>query len=389
MAPRRPRGGLRRAATKPRRVVGRRRPMGRRRPVQRGLPNRQLVQSSLGGLSLTRFVSARAPNAVAKAIKKVGAPNFVSITYPGWVEGGGGKQAYSSWYLNCANDLQRIWASIQGLQVGRLLPQDAWHPLGTPNNASFRYVLESAISNLHIANTSGTPLNIELYDLVAKRDSPQVAFDLSGNQLGTNIGQGNQYMDPSTAWYLGMQNQRNTASGFATAPGFNSSEYPDPSNLGATPYMSKLFKDFFKVVRKSNVSLPIGGQHKHYVDLKPNAIVDQDFMSQNAIYRGLSFFTLIVVSGVPVVGCPPNVDTDAPVSTSSVSLSVLQNIKYKYTWTEDTRENIYRANFITTVPTEYQSIQPSLVKVDNANTTLQTVSPTSVQFVSLPSECTR
>lgn len=394
------RSGVRRAGRKsPARkgVRGRKNLARRRQSVRqqsRGLPKRQTLQSSLGGLSLTRYVSTRKPNTVAKFIKNSGSPNYINITYPGIIYGEGGTQAFSSWYLNTAGDLQRIWASIQALNVARNAVSGALvSGAGSSTNQSFRYVLESALSMLHLANTSGTPLNVELYDICAKRDSPQRAFDLSGNLLAFNISKGTGILDPSTAWFLGMQNQQSIASGFASATGFQP-EKSDPTNLGATPYQSKLFKDYFKVLRKTNVSIPIGGQHKHHVDLKPNAIIDGDMMSQNAIYRGLSFFTLIVVSGVPVVACPGNGTQEgagADVATSAVSLSVIQSVKYKWTWVEDTRENVYLAQFINLQNTNtFTSVQPSLVKVNNATEWMQqSVNPTANQYVSLPSECTR
>lgn len=392
----RPRRGLKakrpgRRALRGRKSVGRRRQPARRQ----GLPKRQHVQANLGGLSLTRFTATQRPNAVARHIKNTGSPNFINISYPGLIYGEGGVQAFSSWYLNCNNDLQRIWASIQSLFV---TPNPTTGvPVagnGPTTNQSFRYVLESAISMLHLANTSATPLNVELYDVVAKRDSPAVAFDLSGNLI-TNSGLSRSFkiLDPSVAWFFGMNNQNTQATGFLGAPGLVT-EKPDPGNLGATPYQSKLFKDYFKVVRKTNLSIPIGGQHKHYVDLKPNRVIDGDMMTQNAIYKGLSFFTLIVVSGVPVTACPgngslPGIGGD--VSTSAVSLSVIQNVKYKWTWTEDSRENVYRAKFINDSNlNDYSSVQPAMVKVLKAQDWTQSVvNPTAEQFVSLPSECTR
>lgn len=202
-------------------------------------------------------------------------------------------------------------------------------------------------------------------------------------------------MDPTTAWSLGMTNQQSQATGFETS----AQELPNsPANLGATPYNSKLFKDYFKVVRKTNLSLPIGGQHKHFVDMKPNAIIDNDMMSQNNTFKGLSFFTLVVASGVPVVACPntdasgvpidPNGSAQGDASTSAVSLSIIQQVKYKWTWVEDTRENIYRANYINVKNTNFQSIQPALTKVYYADS-LDNEHTKDGTFTGLPSECTR
>lgn len=409
------RGAPKRSMYKKKASVRGRKPVYRRRqPVRqqsKGGPKRQTMQASLGGLTLTRFVSARKPNAVASHIKKVGQPNFINITYPGVISGAGGTQAYSAWYLNAGNDLRRIWASIQGASTFTNNTTKAEYPAaadasGTPLNASFRYVLETAQSLLHFANTSGTPINVELYDIAASRDSPQLPLDFlggavvdqSGSSIGRFTGAQNNMLSPDLAWFYGMKNEGSSASGFVNA--YSTAADISPNNLGATPYQSKLFKDYFKVVRKTNISLPIGGQHKHHVDLKPNAVIDNDMMSQNSVYKGLSFFTLVVASGVPVVKCPDaNADHvfanplgDA--TTSQVSISVIQQVKYKWTWVEDSRENIYRANYINQAnPYGAQSVQPAMNIVVNADSKAQVAEYDSVSGAGvatlLPNVCTR
>lgn len=352
---------------------------------------------------MTRFVASSKPSPQVSVIKKGGASNYINLTYPGLITAPGGSQASSSWYVSCANDLRRIWASIQGYYINQnsTTKSEFAGNAGSIPNATFRYVLESAMSVLHLANTCGTPVNMELYDIVCKRDTPQVPLAFTGNFLSTVFtnpvgrdGQGTTILDPSIAWYLGMTNQASQATGFET----NAQELPiGPSNLGATPYQSKLFKDYFKVVRKSNVVLPIGGQHKHFVDLKPNFIIDNDLMSQNNTFKGLSFFTLVVVNGVPVIACPrvdasgnpidPLGDKYGDASTSAVSVSVIQNIKYKWSWVEDARENIYRANYINTKNSNFQSVQPAMTKLSSAENNLEVTKEGT--FVNLPSECTR
>lgn len=402
-----PKRGARRASRPLRKRGGRRRPSAAKRRLnkaRKSMPKRQHLQSSLGGLSIDRFVSVKRPNRLAATIKKVGQPNFINVVYPGVLQVEGGLQGASTWYLNCGNDLRRIWASIQQQYVNKQASTGAEYVSSAPDptpgvvsNASFRVVLESATSFLNIANTSGTPANVELYDIVAKRDIGQVPLNFQG-QLATGpqlIGQGSLVLDPGYAWFLGMANEKTTATGYESAA---LTEPPGYQNLGSTPYQSKLFKDYFKVVRKTNVSLPIGGTHKHYVDLKPNFVFDNDIMAQNNVYAGTSFFTMIVASGVPVVKCPGNTGPDYPLAnfkgdatTSAVSLSIIQQVRYKWTWVEDGRENIYFANYINTGnPAGGQTIQPAMVKISDADQVdTQTGGLTGTAMTWLPSECTR
>lgn len=403
MVPRRGGAGrVRRGRKAPARagVRGRKSVVRRRQSVRqqsKGLPKRQLIQANLGGCSLTRFTSSRRPLGVAKHIKRVGQPNFINITYPGVMYGPGGVQQFGSWYLNCGNDLRRIWASIQSQFVATNPTTNAERvgvATGDPTNASFRYVLETAVSMLNLANTSGTPVNVELYDIVAKRDLPQVGLDMSGNFILGGIGRPTpgqtKFLTPDTAWQYGMANEASVATGFQ----YLADTTVDPTNLGATPYQSKLFKDYFKVVRKSNLTLPIGGQHKHYVDLKPNAVIDNDMMTQNSVFKGLSFFTMVVASGVPVIACPDtNLDHNlrnplGDANTSAVSVSIIQQVKYKWTWVEDSRENIYRANYINKDNVGWESTQPALTKIYHAEVPGAQVNAEGT-FTCQPSECTR
>lgn len=391
----------RKGAPRGRKMLGRRRQYAK--GAKRSFPKRQIIQSSLGGLTMTRFTASRAPTGVAKHIKKVGAPNFVNITYPGTITEAGGFQAISSWYLSAGNDLRRIWTTTQGLYTRSNPSTYAEYAAdisgNTKYNASFRIVLESAVSQLNIANTTGTPVNMELYDVVAKRDSGQLPTNFNGSILtgGGKYGQGTLLLDPVTAWSVGMTNTSLPATGFDAAALVDDLGLASPGNLGATPYQSKLFKDYFKVVRKTNVSLPIGGQHKHYVDLRPNMVFDNDMLQQNNVFKGVSHFTLVVASGVPVVKCvqsapgplsQPNGDS----TTSAVSLSVIQQVRYKWTWVEDSREHVYRANYINGLNTAgAQSVQPAFVKVDNADGLNggQVVGYSTNIYPELPSECTR
>lgn len=397
----------RKSAKPRRRALGRRparKPMGRRfarKSRSSGMPKRQVLQSNLGGLSLTRFSSSRRPNGVAKHIKMTGSPNYLNVTYPGYLFGNGGQQQFSAWYLNVGNDLRRIWASIQSQYVEKNNTYKTEYVASIGNvpikNASFRYVLETAMSVLNLANTSGTPQNLELYDIVAKRDVGQAGYDISGNPIqgGVLFGQGLPgILDPAVAWYQGMTDQSTTATGFEPT----TLESVSPYNLGATPYNSKLFKDYFKVVRKTNVSLPIGGQHKHCVDLKPNFVVDNDLLQQNNVFRGLSFFTLVVASGIPVIKCPsiiedPRSNPFGDATTSAVSVSIIQQVKYKWTWCEDTRENIYRSNYINSANTNgAQTTQPAMNVLNyselHSNQTA-TANGSNFIFTNKPSECTR
>lgn len=211
-------------------------------------------------------------------------------------------------------------------------------------------------------------------------------IDLSGVPL--QAGGKAQEMSPIVAWGLGAlpgSSQSTSATGFTDANLWKDTDVT-PTNLGASPTNSDMFNRFFKVVRRSNLTLPIGGQHKHVVNLSPNRLFKQSEMAESSTFANVSVFTLIVHQGVPVVGC--NTGGIPLVTTSSSQLSFVQTLRYKWTFTQDAQVNTYVANYLPSSAREYQSIQPSLVKVNDV-TNIATITPTAIQYVSLPSECTR
>lgn len=396
MAPRRPRAPRRRGAAKPRRaMVGRKsKPMPRKRTAKRSAgPKRQLIQANLGGLSMTRFGLSRSVTPQLSAIKKVGQPNFTNIQYSWNFGSSAGKQGISEAFLNHRNDLMRIWASIQNQTIGInpvtlvRYPQDDATKRVT--NASWRLALESASQTLHFANTGSTPVNVELYDVVCSKHVPLTALDLSGNL--EQAGGYNLVMTPIVAWQNGYLNEFRDSTGFKDAYTLNS----NIDNLGAVPTSSELFRRYYKIVRRTALSLPIGGQHKHVVDLKSNYIINNNLFSQNGLFQGLSYTTLMVVSGVPVVGCPGEGQFAAPVLTSQTSVSCVQAVKYKWTWTADQQVNTYNANYMPQSSVGAQSIQPAFTKVYDADSSFAKIpagnggGATTYLYTDLPSECTR
>lgn len=375
------------------RVAGKRRGM-RRVNNRKSVPKRQLIQANLGGISTTRFVSSRRPNAVVSTIKKSGAPNYINVSYPWHMKSELGQQGVSCAFIASRGDLLKIWASIQGQQTYRNA-DNIWYA-GEPTtktitNPGFRYALESVNQLLYFANTGATPINVELYDIAVKRNGPLSIYDVSGN----NTPGASSDFNPLIAWAqsvdgsLGQASEALNATGFKDALFYNSTDV-EYQNLGATPYNSKLFQRYFKVVRKTNLSLPIGGQHKHIVDLKSNYLVDNFELGQSSALAGLTMFTMIVASGVPVVACPPVGSANPDVSVSATSLSVVQTLKYKYAWTQDTSPSTYVASYVQQVNTGMTSVQPAMVKVyDAGNSTATYIDNSAPQYVNLPSECTR
>lgn len=386
-----------------------RKPFNRRRPTGRKLrkpsgkkvirrkkvykkrsPSKQLIQANLGGLSMTSYASARRPSPIIRTMKKAGSPNYTNLQYSWAFGSSAGQQSVSEAFLNNREDLARIWASIQGQIMATNPTSKLQVPVdstGNPANATFRVALESAQHTLHFANTGSTPVNVTLYDVVCSKHVPLIYHDLSGSPV-SSAGQP-LTMTPVVSWAEGYNNQYLAGSAYKPLQVIGSTI----ANLGVIPTESEFFRRYYKVVKKTTLSLPIGGQHKHLVGLKSNYIVNNNLFSQNGQFAGLSYTTLMVVSGVPVVACPLSASLPPQATTSQTSVSCVQTVKYKWTWVRDSETNVYNANYLPSGAIEAQSIQPSFTKVYDADSSFARISlggsPQTFQYTDLPSECTR
>lgn len=105
---------------------------------------------------------------------------------------------------------------------------------------------------------------------------------------------------------------------------------------GASPFDSQLFKDYFKVAKRTKVMLSQGASHRHFIHLKPNKVIlDSEVKTQTGgtigALAGLTMFTMVVVQGLPqTLG-----DGSNQATISGGELAVVQQQRYKYTWSQD------------------------------------------------------
>jgi hypothetical protein len=209
----------------------------------------------------------------------------------------------------------------------------AWNNIGGTATRPNRFVLESSMHEYTFTNSTTAGVDLEIYDLVLKRDIPITNVIT----VGVNPTSLDYPLAPSPVdyWEQGVQASHGTR--IPTLPQYKI--------VGSTPFDSIFFKDYFKVVKRSMVQLQQGASHRHCINLSPHKLVDNTMYNQGDVsgYRGLTQYVLYVARGLPVA-----VPDSPTVTTSEVRIDAVQVSRYKVTWVNNNNYASYYADNLTT-----------------------------------------
>lgn len=314
----------------------------KRRPVPRRGRGRVIPTKLKSGLLTASSVmipsthGKRASPQVAKAIRMTGAPNIhlnqVAETFQALVQ-------YQALF------------SLPHLPVTELLAIRGHVSSSTGPPNAIRFVVESYQSETLYTNTSTAPLEMELYDLVLKKDLPQTwVYTLGSNTWPIPP-------KPESYWYNGSLIQSNKPTGTVI--------HDSPANqLGSSPFDSQLFTEFFEVRKRTIVTMSMGATHRHIVFMKPNYLVKDAEIQNNVLCNGvagLTAFTMIRFNGFPTGSLD-----DANTATSGAQLSWVQSTRVKYTFATDVSQNMYQSNPVAlTAPADIVNIGSGLVETQS------------------------
>lgn len=255
---------------------------------------RVLPVPARGGLpSFSKFVLSNKLNPVTKTIKRATEPNF-------WVNNFASQVVNAEGFQNA----ETYWfANLDHLKQMALLVPNA----SSTGVAPKRYLLESIVGEFMMTNSSLATQYVDIYDVVRKRD------------CGANTYSGT----PLAAWEKGVSDQ-------SSAP-------PDMTawkNINSLPTDSKLFCDYFRVIKRTHIGLSAGATHRHSVLLRPNRIVDTALLNEaNGDLKGFAVYTMVVINGQPA-SIPSEVGP-ATVTTATTALDIVWSARFKYTWLYD------------------------------------------------------
>ena len=191
--------------------------------------------------------------------------------------------------------------------------------LGSVSSNSPKRVVAKGLNNeLTFTNFTNAPVEIDIYDLVLKRDM------YNDYNFTTPIDTYIVPPYPESYWGEGL----NAQAGVPTAS-------QQQKTVGVSPTDSQLFKDWFVVKKRTTVLLPLGGAHRHFVTIKTNRIIDTMLAGNATNVRGLAGYTTYTMwnyKGLPVFNTTGG---SGNVTTSAAQVGVVSVQRLKYTFISD------------------------------------------------------
>ena len=295
------------------RSVRSRRPMRPRRAVRSGAIAQRIKH--LGGqLSFSGAKHFHRADAQVRALERVGTVNNVVNQF-----------AYT---LTSPSGLQVNYAfsMFDGAQLRQLLQF-------VPSSQPKRCVVEGLTNEYTFQNFTNSPLELEIYDIALKRDV------YTGYDFTTAVDTYIPATNPQSYWNQGMNSQSGaptTSAGSAV--------------VGTQPTDSQLFKDWFRITKRTSIMLPISGCHRHLVSIKTNRIVDTLLAGAPESVAGLREFTkyvLVNVKGLPVWN---SVSANATVGACQLGIVAVQRLKYTFVQDFSFSSDLNQALTIPTAP---------------------------------------
>lgn len=189
----------------------------------------------------------------------------------------------------------------------------------SPNtpSAAARYLMESVSAEHLLANAASFGASLTIYDVVCRRDTPIAGYD------------------PVNCFINGLSDEGGSGSSYTT--------------VGATPFQSEQFNQFFKVVQTTKVDVPSGGTHRHIISFKPNKMLHGEVINSLVANSAGSLadfgiFTLFVFHGQPA----HDSTTVSSVTLSPASFDIITKLDYRYRYSQESAADWTRSNNLAT-----------------------------------------
>lgn len=293
------------AAAKRRAAARKAAAMRRRRPVLRR--RRMLVQQfntpvGSASSSLWSYGTRRRLPFRVRTMKAAGAPDA-------YIVNGG-------FNCNVSQGTQRYYG-FNSVTQGHL--EDICQTAG--NQSAFnRVVLENAIATLSLTNITNTAAEIDIFDVLFKRDVPdQIQVQVGSNLYTVNAG---SVPDMINEGINAARTLAPAASGAFT--------------IGTNAWDSQIFKEYCVVVKRTRVNLASGASHRHTQNVNLSKVIAQSVAGSVNMeaFKGYTFATLIRINGaaayIPtgeeaMLGTPADITCQA-VYSLRVKFSFIQDV---------------------------------------------------------------
>lgn len=255
------------------------------------------IKHIAGQLSFSAASHSHKADSLAK-MTKVGAISNIVNQYQQILSQESGKQVPYS------------FAMFDSSQIAATLAQQAAQTRPT------RMLLNGLITEYTMTNFGNAPVEVDIYDIATLRDI------YTGYTFETGVTTYTPLPYPDAYWRQGINAQGGLAN--------TANSYFSP---GSSPTDSQLFKEWFKVTKRTTVLLPIAGSHRHMVSVKSNRIVDSMLSgdpSHLRSLRGVTKWVMVVIKGLPILSDVAEVTPSATTSTCQLGVVAVQRINYQY-----------------------------------------------------------
>jgi len=259
------------------------------------------ASSSLWSYGQRRRLPAR-----VRVLKQAGAPNA-------YVVNGG-------FNCNVSQGIQRYYG-FNSLTQGHL--EDICQTAGAQLGFN-RVALENAIATLSLTNITNTAAEMDIFDIVFKRDVPDSLQVVLG--ANTYAVTGGSIPD--------MINQGVNAAR-SIAPGASGSY-----SIGTNAWDSQIFKEYCQVLKRTRVNLASGASHRHTSNVNLSKVISQSVAGSVNVeaLKGYTFATLIRINGA--ASYIPSGAESTLGAPADITCQAVYSLRVKYAFVQDVASNI-------------------------------------------------
>jgi len=279
--------------------------------------NNRILRGATGLITQSKFSARKPASRQVKTMEMIVPTKVYTNNYPIQLGTFAGFQ-------NAATDMNLGYATVSSLTS--LLPPE----LSASQQGSTRLVIKGYDKCYTMTNNTNATVELDIYDIAMKNDVPLSQQVVSNGSFYT-LSPG----DPWTYWKQGCLASEGAATGVTPTP----AEF-----LGCIPSDSSFFKDYFKVLKKQTIHMPLGSGHRHYVNLTPNWLVTEGIATSTRYqgWAGHTIYCMFVLRGFPVSD-----DANISVTSSSGTVAIVASERARYCFVTDNRQSGYYLDGLT------------------------------------------
>lgn len=252
---------------------------------------------------IRRLLAPRYINSVSQTALSVSLSEQNAVVPFVMVNGNGDPAEADSRYLFSSEDLRWIYdnAILETQQSGSQ----------GLSELTARIIMDKATTRYTLKNHTTIPIQVWLYDCVARRDDRENRDEERDASLDT---------DPITLWNTGLLQETVASPGYPNA-GPGNLEFP-----GVTPFRSQRFCEWWHVRKVKKITIDAGAHHIHTVNWRGPRVFKRSLMQDLNLMRKTTYALLVVAKG----GLVRDTSTPFRIGYGTAELDIITETSYKF-----------------------------------------------------------